>query len=737
MIRLHSVFAWILLAPAVLHAAPERSFAELLPEGTVGYFEANALSDAERAKAVAYRCLAEPEMRSALDRLMEEEGNFSRAAIPMGRGTLRVRADIRESGAAFDLEFAHAKGTERVRFRDNMAIAWVGLGEGGPLGIDAVAALHVDGGADSAYRFLRRLLVVMQRRDMKRGTRSASFEEYAHAGVKCTVFDLDGVPVHFAPVGSRLVIATTRARLIDVIDRSKKPAAQSLAGTKRFAETRKHASGDGTIVMLVHLNVDYAVEQLAKNHPQFAAMQQWMAMSGLGGLKSITSTSRAEGGGIAGTTSVVVEGRRVGISRLFEKDDAAKFGTLAFAPKETLYAASGRFNPPSMMRMMAEAAGMLVSSTAQVLYQETGINLYEDIVKVIGPEAALICSTNQGFIPDVGVVFESKDAARLERTVLNALARADWKPGTGVFPTRLAGGKAHVVKVFHPRMSEVPIAPTFGVVDGHFVVTLFPISYQRFANTKRGLRPGIEKNADYVELRKRVPADALSLSYLDLHRAVTTGYDTLIPILQALPQADGQTPIYEMPEASLFTKHLYGRIAWRVADDRGMHWHSHSSIDLTPLVMGAVGAGAAAVTMVRDTHVHGPVMRTKGEPQQAVGAEIRPQEGKMRELRRCSRNVRELLQVLRFYYKRNSGFPDSLDDMGKAWAGVNVRTFQVPGHEGKRYRYFGPRGKGGLLLAGFPNGPDGRICVITTDLKMARFTAERVHEMLEHEPKKR
>ena len=51
---------------------------------------------------------------------------------------------------------------------------------------------------------------------------------------------------------------------------------------------------------------------------------------------------------------------------------------------------------------------------------------------------------------------------------------------------------------------------------------------------------------------------------------------------------------------------------------------------------------------------------------------------------------------------------------------------------GKRYRYFGPDGKGGLLLVGMPNGPDNRICVITTDLAMARLTPERVHEMLEH-----
>ena len=49
MIRLQTVFAWILVAPAVLQAAPQRSLADLLPANSVGYFEANALSDTERA----------------------------------------------------------------------------------------------------------------------------------------------------------------------------------------------------------------------------------------------------------------------------------------------------------------------------------------------------------------------------------------------------------------------------------------------------------------------------------------------------------------------------------------------------------------------------------------------------------------------------------------------------------------------------------------------------------------
>jgi len=372
---------------------------------------------------------------------------------------------------------------------------------------------------------------------------------------------------------------------------------------------------------------------------------------------------------------------------------------------------------------------MALSGVAQAVYQETGINLYADVLHVMGPEAALIVSSNQGLIPDIGIVFESKDAAKLEQACLKALSKVNWKQGTGVFPAQLAGSKAHVVKMLHPRMSEVPIAPTFGIVDGHFVITLFPVSFQRFANTKRGHRPSIEKNEDYLALRKRVPADALSLSYLDLKRIVGSGYDTIIPLLQSLPQIEGAMSVHEMPDASIFLRHLYGRIAWRTADDRGMHWHSHSSVDLSPLVLGFVAGAGAAVSLA------GVRAKDRPAPQRASVGATADAVVKSRELRRCSSNVRELLQVLRLHRKRSGGFPPSLEAAAKGW--VAPRSLEVPGHPGKRYRYFGPKGKGGILLAGLPNGPDKRVCVIRTNLKMDRITPEQLHESLEHGPQKR
>ena len=75
---------------------------------------------------------------------------------------------------------------------------------------------------------------------------------------------------------------------------------------------------------------------------------------------------------------------------------------------------------------------------------------------------------------------------------------------------------------------------------------------------------------------------------------------------------------------------------------------------------------------------------------------------------------------LRLYQKRSRPFPDELGKLEGAW--IAEQTLQVPGTDGQPYRYYGPKGKNGILVAGHPNGPDGGICVLTTELQMMRLS---------------
>ena len=362
--------------------------------------------------------------------------------------------------------------------------------------------------------------------------------------------------------------------------------------------------------------------------------------------------------------------------------------------------------------------------------QRFGISVYKDVISAIGPEAAVIVSANHGVIPDVGLIIESPDAKALERTCLRLLTRRRWKQGTGIVPTRLAGGTAHVIRIFDGDEFELPIAPTFGVIDGHFVVALFPVSYQRLAATKRGERPSLEKNRDFAKLRGMVPANAQSISYTDLRRTIATLYDTFVPVLQAMPQQGDVASIYELPDAAMFTDHLYGRIGWRVADKRGMHWYSHSSVDVGPFIAGVAAFAGAALAYTRTS-----VEPDRNRPGQTLGY---PKPGRgmggglLAQGKRCDRNMRQLKVELKLYKKRSGDYPESLAEAtGKMF---DRRTLQVPGHPGKQYRYFGPSGKNGILVAGYPNGPDHNVCVITIDLVMKRVIPRDLRERLDRSP---
>jgi hypothetical protein len=60
-------------------------------------------------------------------------------------------------------------------------------------------------------------------------------------------------------------------------------------------------------------------------------------------------------------------------------------------------------------------------------------------------------------------------------------------------------------------------------------------------------------------------------------------------------------------------------------------------------------------------------------------------------------------------------------------------SFLVPGH-GKPYVYLGPKGRGGILLHGFPNGNDQRVCVITMKLRADRITEQELSRRLAAAP---
>ncbi|MDH3593127.1 MAG: hypothetical protein OER88_14675, partial [Planctomycetota bacterium] len=488
------------------------------------------------------------------------------------------------------------------------------------------------------------------------------------------------------------------------------------------------------------IHVDRVFDAIAKMHPHaVTAVRAQFGQMGLGGLRGITSTGRVDGAGVAATTTVHVDGKRTGLSRLFSVGEPAKLGTLRFAPKSTLYCAAGNFDLKELWDTITEVGGMAVTMGVEVPFKQNfGLDLRADLIDAVGPEGALIVASNRGLIPDVALVLECREPERLQKAMLTLLRGVKWPKGAGVTTMSLAGGlKAYSVPLGHRRLADFPIAPTFGMVDGHLVVTPYPMSFQRIVAVYRGESPRLSQNPDFQKLKKKIPRNALAMSYLDLVRVLEIFYDTAVPLFQSMPNelAGGLTPIYELPDVGLFSRHLFGRVGWRVADDKGMHWHSYSSIDTSGMMVGMVAGGLGGYFLaVRGAHDHRPA------PDVDVATPVKPPLKQMRvkveenrrkvQLMHCGQRVRRWRVRLQFYYQEHRVFPKSLAAVTRK--GDDKKMSVCPG--GESYVYLGPAGKNGILLHGHANGPDGQVTILTTRLVVRRIPPETLKKRLSSRP---
>ncbi|MDH3593068.1 MAG: hypothetical protein OER88_14375, partial [Planctomycetota bacterium] len=93
----------------------------------------------------------------------------------------------------------------------------------------------------------------------------------------------------------------------------------------------------------------------------------------------------------------------------------------------------------------------------------------------------------------------------------------------------------------------------------------------------------------------------------------------------------------------------------------------------------------------------------------------------------CSYNARSLRAHLVLYKQENGRLPDTIEEIVNKH--MDKGTLKCPG-TGKRYTYLGPKGKGRIILHGFPNGPNGRVTILTREFVTQRVTPAQLEKML-------
>ncbi len=714
--------ALLLLATAAA-AAEGDGLADLLPSSTPLFLELRAPSVAEIDKLASYRCLQDPALRNALKGIQGDESSFTSMAFPLG-GTARLvlETDLSTPGDYLHLRYLDSAGERRLTLRSYIAAALVGIG-GADAPVDAVVALKTAEGAQESIETLKRLLAAawLSLRGEQLGDVDAAigriFSRVEIQGVAVTRASLGPIVVFLAPVRGFVVIATSEARVNDLLARAARGAADSLATDARHKEACA-LEGAGTPTFTLALHVDRLLGALeATLGPVAAQVHMGLQAVGLDSLRSIVSLTRVDGNGFRSVTSLLFHGERRGLAALFASGTPARLGGLAFAPATTLYTTSGRFDPGAIWKIVAGVVGPNGAMAEHSFQESFGLELRADLLDLLGPEGTLIVATNQGLLPDIGIVLDVRDPARLERTLLAMLKKLPWPEGTGVKKVRLAGVDAHVLPLGHPKLAGFPLAPTFGIHEGRLVLTPFPLTFQRFIATARGERRSLADNPEFQRLRRMVPKETLGVSYLDVARLFTLYYDTFMPIAQSMSGAGGTSSIYDLPDAEIFARYFYGRIGWRTADTRGMHWHCHNSIDLSAgLVVGAAAAGAVFLSVARPERAGPRIVEEEAGAQRDEDAWT------------CRTRVLRLKLRLRHYQQEHGKLPASLAEVRAGH--VDPEIFLVPGAAEGEYTYLGPAGRGRVLLHGKPNGRDQRICVLTTDLELLRVDPAQLEALM-------
>ena len=725
MFRVRSILS-LLAAACVVAAQDPHSLAGLVPARTPLYLEAKNPPREELERLATWKILKEPGLRKLFEQLSASEG-IAAKDVALGSAGVTMHYDFRE--LAMRIKYIDRRGERSFGIKDQFALAWIGLAEG-PIPIDAVVSFRVAGEAQAAVDTIKRIIAAAIQSARRPGGASRGewtidaverrfFFDLRHRDTSFTrLTTKGGAKVFLGAVGEMFIATTTEARMRDIIDRQADGRKDSLAESPRYKAILAHARGTGSPTTVLAVQIDRALDAVAQAMPmQVQWIRAFLKSQGLDSARTLASVSRVDGDGITNTVSLLLDPQRKSTSPFFAPGRKAKHSGLGFVPENALYFSSMVIDFGKFYRAFGNPG---IDSGFREM---TGLRLQEDILDLIDGELVFVVAQTGGLIPDVGLVLESADAGRLAGSLRRLAGLLDWPPMTGVRKVTRNGVEAHVVPLGHPRLLDLPVALTFGVVDNKLLIAASPLAFGRFVAVQRGQRPGIRSNRDFAKLRERVPADAEGLSYLDLPRLTELLYDTLIPILQGFPQPEASTGIYELPDSSAFTRHLYGRIAWTTTDKRGLHWVSHSPVDGNGAMIGGVAFGSVAAALL-----------AAGEPAQSV-AVGHPVRGRSRdqEAMNCEANVQVLKHRLRYYRREHKRLPKTLDLLRARF--VPAGTFIVPGTD-KPYVYLGPNGVGMVLLHGLPNGEDRKICVLTRRMKVVRVSEQRLKKMLEPQPER-
>ena len=208
-----------------------------------------------------------------------------------------------------------------------------------------------------------------------------------------------------------------------------------------------------------------------------------------------------------------------------------KFSTVPYMPRDSVFylavntdAASSQWVSLASLLDSVEVAGPLRSAWADLLAEED-LDWEEDIVALLGTEAAVAVTSYEDVMEGAGVIFvaQVRDQDKAEDTILRLIRRSTEDSGTELLEETYEGVTIHYSEVeesfFGTDTSE---QGAVAFLDDLVVFGVVRDDVKTAIDVIEGRAPGLDENARFEEARKRQEADFLVWGFVDFGSAWDT-----------------------------------------------------------------------------------------------------------------------------------------------------------------------------------------------------------------------
>ena len=564
---------------------PARDLPGLLPDTCALRLVVDGGPCVERSGDLALAdLLAEPEVRTFMAPIRASAMGWLRQFDPQVQEYLGISVD---------------EALQLLKNRIGVALCGLNppLEPGGPPVPDAVLTLEFEDDIEMVRRLMHALEVAVL------AWGDGRFTDDTVAGLPVRRYVPDpkrpGTPPAWYLLDDRmLLLATDRDTLEGVITRMKSGGrANSLAGSETFSVVQRQVVGADSIVEV------YAdLKRLRAMMEPMTGAEVWkpLELFAVDQIKAVGYGLALDGKGLRDRAFGKLDDGP--LRRAFEGAPAPNAHQVV--PASTGFLATTNVDlgllwghaQDVIARMEPSAHGQLQDALAAAA-DRMGASVEGDILPKLGPEVSLAAWWPQrALYPDLGLLIQLQDAEAFERLLASSLRSLD-------VPTSIQEHRGFAIASLDmgelTADLELPQRPSWTIVDGRLLVTLWPQAAKNFIDQVSDDAPSLGADPTFVSVLSRLSgpdgdAGRSGLVWLDVRGAAEALCDNAVPLAQSLlpPGEEVQLDWAAFPHTATVTEHLFGLVGTTRWIEEGVRVDYYSPTGYAGPYVVAVGLAA-------------------------------------------------------------------------------------------------------------------------------------------------